>query len=169
MADFRKISIDNKPSLNTDICVVDRSTNSLVFLSCIGYITNIKEASKALNYNNNVYINGYGTYKTMHKGFNTEIKRTADNDFSHLVAYLKDKEFNDSDGDERIICYLFARNNEDKYNMLFDKLYQHLSVPLLKDWMEIIFNKMYENDYITTLNVLHIYDYAPFYAYKINI
>ena len=50
MADFRKISIDNKQSLNTDICVVDRSTNSLVFLSCIGYITNIKEARNLMNF-----------------------------------------------------------------------------------------------------------------------
>ena len=169
MADFFKVNIDNKASINSDICVVDRYNNNLIFTSCIGYVSNIKEAVKAINYNTNIYIQSHGTYKTMAFGYNVESRKTADNDFSHFVAYMKDKEFIDSDGDERIACYLFARNDEEKMDIIYDKLYQHLSVPLLKEWIPILYDGFVSMGFIRELEVFHIYDKAPFHAFCLNI
>jgi len=166
---FRKISIGNNASVNSDIIVVDRYSGILVFVSAVGYVTAIKDMGKNINYNNSVYIPSGGSYKTIAFGYNVETRKTTDSDFSHLVASRKDSVIQDAQHEERLISYVYARNPEELCDMVYDKLYKHMSVPLLREWMPVLTNNMQSLGYIRELNVLHSYDHAPFSAYALNL
>lgn len=166
---FKKISVGNKASVNSDIIVVDRYTGTLVFASAVGYVTAIKDMSKDINYNNNVYVPNVGSYKTIAFGYNVETRKTTDSDFTHLVANRKDTVMKDATQDERLISYVYARTQEELFDMIYDKLYKHMSVPLLREWMPVLAANMQSLGYIRQLNVVHIYDQAPFDAYALNL
>lgn len=166
---FRKISIGNNASVNSDIIVVDRYTGVLVFVSAVGYVTAIKDMGKSINYNNSVYIPNGGSYKTIAFGYNVETRKTTDSDFTHLVASRKDSIIQDAQHEERLVSYVYARNPEELCDMVYDKLYKYMSVPLLREWMPVLTTNMQSLGYIRELNVLHGYDYAPFSAYALNL
>lgn len=166
---FRKISVGNKASVNSDIIVVDRYTGVLVFVSAVGYVTAIKDMSKDINYNNNVYIPNAGSYKTIAFGYNVETRKTTDSDFVHLVASRKDSVIKDATQEERLVSYVYSRNQEELFDMIYDKLYKHMSVPLLREWMPVLAANMQSLGYIRELNVIHGYDDKPFSAYALNL
>lgn len=166
---FKKISIGNQASLNADIIVTDAYTGVLIFVSAVGYVTAIKDMAKNINYNNNVFVQNGGSYKTITSGYQVETRKTSDSDFTHLVASRKDSIIEDATHTERLIAYVYARNEEELHNMVYDKLYKHMSVPLLKEWMPTLVTNMQSLGYIRELRVMHAYDAFPFSAYVLNL
>lgn len=170
VAQFRRFNVGTISYAHYDVAVVDRITQTLVFVSTVGYTTTINQLAKEVNKINNVYLEGPGYVKNVSNGYEVEKRRQNNSDFMHMVAFRKDVVTEESNGDERLVSYIYCKNSEEKISRLYDKLYKYTAVPLLREWIPYLITQM-ERDNNLRQVVTH-YDTtkaAPFQCYCLNI
>jgi superfamily II DNA or RNA helicase len=152
LAKFKRLNIATYPYVHYDTLVTDRYTGILVFASIIGYSTVISDLTKEINKSNSVYIEGSGYCRTVPRGYDVEKK--SNGDFTHAVITRKDSVTEANDGDERLVCYIFSRNEEELFQRVYDKLYKNTPVPLLQEWMPYIIQQMVSDSSIREMSVV---------------
>jgi superfamily II DNA or RNA helicase len=168
LATFGRLNIATHPYVHYDTLVTDRYTGILVFASVIGYSTVITELSKEMNKVNNVYIEGSGYCRTVSRGY--DIEKKSNGDFMHAVVSRKDVVVDQDNGDEKVICYVFSKTEEERIQRVYDKLYKNTPVPLLIEWIPYIIQRMEAERCIREMNVT--YDKTkpvPFNCYLLEI
>ncbi len=170
MAELNRVSINNRPSLNSNISVVDRSTGRIVFLSLIGYQTEIKETVKLLKENVPVYIKGYGTYQNTPKQLEVKVSKPAGSDFTHLIAYRKDEVIkNEQNGNEMLLSYIFAKDIDELKDRVFEKISKNTAIPLIKDWMSYLIDFLRNRNALEEKPVNFVEDTAPFHCFYLHV
>lgn len=170
MALFRKLTIANA-SAHYDTAIVDRYNNCLVFASMVGYETLIKDISKEINKINNVYLDGAYT-RTVSKGYEIDKRKQSNSDFAHLLVYKKDVISSQDTPEEKLLCYVFFKTEEERNQAVYDKLYKNTSIPILQEWIPYLVNIMINSAYLR--NTTMYYDNTdgkgqPFYCYSLHI
>jgi hypothetical protein len=164
---LRKINVGNGPYANANIACHDPSNSQIVFLSLISYDGTIKAISKEINRRNSVYIERIGNFGTTYKGYEVIKTKDQESDYAHAVIYKKDEVTSDRNGQEYLNAYLYtnlpdnfslseavqsnANLPEELLNSVYDKLYAHTPVPLLRDWMNYITRSLVNNASIREL------------------
>lgn len=154
-------------SILCDTCVIDSQNNkTLIFASFVGYNAAIKTYSKMFKKQSFIYAQGSGNLQLLNNLYDINTYHTSENDFSHLIVSTKDSFINNTD---QFISYLFINNNTTKENVLYDKLYKMISIPLLKEWMPYLWNELEDNEFIQPLNIATVKTEIPFEVYKLSV
>jgi superfamily II DNA or RNA helicase len=145
LALFRRLSIGNSAYAHYDTFVLDHN-NTLVYASIIGYDALIKDMSKEVNKVNNIYLESLGYCRTVSRGYEVDKRKQNNSDFSHLVVYRKDKVMGEDTPQERLLAYIFYRNEQEKFQAFYDKIYKNTSVPVLMEWIPYIIESASTNN-----------------------
>lgn len=160
---FERLSISNVTSaVFADILLYDSyNSNMLSFASLVMNDTAVKELTKTLKKNNTqIYFNRIRKYLQV-SGEKYEIikKKHNSSDFNHVVLMRKDKVENIKDKNNDIYDFIiYYRTQEELYNNLYDKLYKYSAVPILKEWMPNIYNRLILGGFIRDLESFNIHN-----------
>lgn len=170
---FKKISICNYNQLHCDTLIYDRQTNEIVFFSAIGYKQVMKiSLAKLKETKPYAYMRETGTLQMVKDEYIIETKKQADGEYVHATAHLRDKyeETNEGNtGGEKLRAFIYYTDHEDKQRKIYDKIYKHLSVPMLPEWREYICNIITNRNFVSELTVITGHDNLPFRACKLLI
>ena len=164
---LRKVNVGNGPYANANMICVDSYNGQIVYLSLISYDGTIKTITKDINKRSSVYIERMGSYTTMPKSYEIIRTKDQDTDYSHAIIYKKDEVAEDSRGREYLNAYIYTRLPDDfrlndiihndaeipeeLVDAIYDKLYAHTPVPLIREWMDHIVRTMIGNGYMSEL------------------
>jgi SNF2 family DNA or RNA helicase len=142
--------------LNCDTAIIDVNLNRLVFFSVIGYsasikgnLSKIKEESRPY-----AYMREMGTINMVRGGYEIEQKKQQDGDYIHAIGFLKDKITEYSNGRQDLSTYVYYKDEEDKNQKIYDKLYKNFTVPMISEWKNYIIDKLTTNRKIYDLRVV---------------
>lgn len=168
---FGRFNVGTSPYAHYDTVAMDRTTGTLVFASVVGYTSIINLTAKEINKVNNVYIEGPGYSRTVSGGFEVEKRRQNNSDFMHMIAYRKDVITEEQNGgDERMVSYIFCKDQEEKISRVFDKLYKNTAIPLLREWIPYLITQMERDSNLREVTVHYNTELPrPFHAYCLNI
>jgi len=125
-------------------------------------------------------------FTTLPKGYKVYASRMDNSEFSHLMAYKKDRVDKDEAGNEHIHAYIFLRPEEKITTTLFDmqhdesypqelvdavfnKLDELSPAPILKEWTKYLMKGMINTGRLQQASVNdRYYDDGNFYCYYIN-
>ncbi|PTY93044.1 DEAD/DEAH box helicase [Heyndrickxia sporothermodurans] len=181
---LRKVNVGNGPYANANIACHDPSTSQIVFLSLISYDGTIKAITKEINRRNSVYVERIGNFGTSYKSYEIVKTKDQESDYAHAVIYKKDEVTTDRSGNESLNAYLYTKL-PDRFNIadaihsnadlpqelldaVYDKLYAHTPVPLIRDWMSYITRALVNNGSIRELRCFKPED-TNFKVYKLNV
>jgi hypothetical protein len=155
MPKFRRMNIGNTGNCYADTVIMDRYSNTLVFASMVGYAGAMPVICKEVNKNNNVYIEDCGYCRTAGNKYDVVKKKQNNSDFMHVIITKKD-EVRTENNEEFLFCYIFYRNAEERADAIYDKIYKHTPVPILKEWMPYIISE-FEREQLMK-NTIVMYD-----------
>lgn len=164
---FDKIQIDNGAYMHYDAVVIDRSAQEFVFGSIVASDVALKNIMKVVKKKVNCYVE-HKCHAVIQGDFIVEKEKQTNGDFAHLVMMKKDVVEKISDN-EMYTFYIISRDNEELESVLYDKLYDNTSIPIMRDWMKYIFQHFSINHNIREMTVYHRYEDGtePFRAHKV--
>lgn len=170
MAVFRRFNVGTTPYAHYDTVAVDRVSGTLVYASVVGYASIINQISKEINKMNNVYAEGPNYCRTISNGFIVEKRKQSNSDFMHMISYRKDVVREENNNDERLLCYIYCRTNDEKIDRVYDKLYKNTSIPIIKEWIPYIITMLERDSNLRQVNVYYDTTKAkPFDCFCLNI
>ena len=185
------LSVGNQPTLKSNIIVVDNSHNmGVIFFSGFGYASNMDSICKELNLRGkDICFSGH-YYSTNPGGrYETIVSRLHNSDYSHLVAYKKDRAYtNERENEEFIEGYVFIQSDEEigalenfgammtgtvvipdqLIDGFYDKLYKLSPLPVIRDWSTFLMRRMYSYSMFYELNVVS-QNQEKLYAYGFHV
>lgn len=169
MDDFRRLTVNSLGSILSDIVVLDRYNNELVFFSAVSYSTliqaSVRELSKAGAY---FHVSEIGAYKAVKQKYDIETKKESDSDYAHIIGFAKDKINYNEDGTENITLYIYCNSEQELIDKLFEKASKYSSVPLLEEWKGYLLNGLRQKRKVKPMHVYCKYDSKPFDCYRID-
>ena len=169
---LNRITVGKNSPVYYDILVTDYYTSEIVFASIIDNAREIKKIKFEINRSNNVYCSETRSYYKIGKSkYDIISKRMPKSDFSHLVINKKDtvEEVDKDSSNELLTSYIYVKQDKTLNEVLYDKLYEKTSVPLIEDWMGYISKELKKENYLTELYLYTTYETAPFKVYKLEI
>lgn len=171
--DLKQLYVGNAMFVYYDICVYDYDDKKCAFLSLIDRDKYINDTQKQLKRSNNIYLRSISKYFSYdYSNMDFIKKKQPKSDFTHMIAFTKDTIDNitlNNEKDERIVSYVYVKDNENLNDKLYDKIYKNTSIPVLPEWMEYIKSNLLNNNYLKKLEIETIYNDYPFKAFKLNI
>ena len=146
-----RIKMGGSSYLMANRAVTDYSLG-FIYASCFGYTTEIKNFAKELNRKQcKIEVNGY-EYQLQKNCYETLVSSVPDSDYSHLIVYRKDREFENEGGTEDIEAFLFIEKEavalpgcrdmermgeypQEFLDGVYDKLEKLSPVMVLREWM----------------------------------
>lgn len=166
MAGLTNVNVGNSSYVSGNIVSYDINKHEIVFLSLLGYSSVIKVITKDINHRNQVSI-GSRYFTSVPKAYEIINSKQADSDFSHAIIYRKDNVYTDDQGNEQILAYIFTElpadykfDNiidiypEELLNNIYDKIYAHVSAPVLREWMPYIVRNLIANNCLVEVTVI---------------
>lgn len=168
---LNKINLDKLPYVYYDTLVIDDNSNQLVFISLIDNAKALKKYKHELNRKNTLLVSEASCYvSTSRNCFNIFSRKMPKSDFSHLVASRKDLcERTNKEGNELLTSYIYVDNDNLFEDKLYDKLYKHTSIPILKEWISYIRTQCSARGYLKELSVYTAKEEKPFRVYRLRI
>ena len=154
MPKFRRMNVGNAGNCYADTIVIDRYSNTLVFASIVGYAASMSFIIKEINKSNNVYIDGIGYTRTAGCKYDIVKKKQSNSDFVHIVVNKKDDIKTENDN-ETLFGYIYYRNNDERLNAIYDKIYANTPVPVLIEWMPYIISELEREQSIKSTRVYY--------------
>lgn len=164
---LERISINESNFMHYDVAIVDRGCFELVFASMVAPDGLTKTIAKDIKKKANCYIQGK-VHTTIRGKYAIEKEKNANSDYSHMIIKKEDV-IDKIDNGDFYTFYIFHRNTEELENIVFDKLYAHTSVPIMREWMPYILECFAESRSIKNLTVYHGYEEQPFNCAKLAI
>lgn len=158
---FERLSISNvSSSVYTDTVIADYNKgNSLIFASLVMNDTALKEFSKVIKTNTQMYFNAERKYlQTSGQKYDIIKKKHTSSDFNHVIITRKDVVENLANGNDLYDFTIFYKNDEEFNSKLFDKLYKYSAVPILQEWMEQLSIKLTSHSFMRNLNLYSIHN-----------
>lgn len=159
------IAVGKQPTLKANMIAFDDKGRGIVFFSGFGYASNMDSICKELNLRGkDICFSGH-YYNTNPGGrYTTIVSRLHNSDYSHLVAYKKDRTYtNERENEEFMEGYVFIQGDKniealEDFNGLmnndaeviprqlvdgfYDKLYKLSPLPVIKEWSEYLMRRM---------------------------
>lgn len=170
MSKLRKVRLDNCNHVFADTVVTDYSTPA--FISYVAYNNLGNAIASVINNGYSCHIEGIGYYRLPKDRYAIEKRRSSNSDFVHVIAYAKDDIEIRKNGEEVLHCYLFYKNDEEKLDRLYDKIYENTAIPILREWMPYLLSRLVSTSALRYLNVYYNSDALsepPFYAASLNV
>lgn len=145
---MRKMSIGNSSSAYANHIVLDSGV--LVYASVVDYDTTIKFMTKNLNDHNQVWISGHGHGRVEKKAYNTIKEKDLDSGLVHMVLSKKDQ----IRPDKTFVGYIYHTTVDQLKTLLYNKLNKNMSVPLIPEWIDYIYQKMIDASLLTSLHMI---------------
>lgn len=165
---MKSLQIENMP-----YCYADKISyqNGVNLVSFIGYSNIINNYEKKMNKGFSMYISGFGSRRYTAKSFDIIKEKIPNSDYTYAVMMKKDIVLYKNTIDEEHNFYIYGVNIQEIKDNLFNKLYENMSLPLLEEWKDAIFNKLLNSGYLAQSQVyIENYDKTKiFYCYGINI
>ena len=150
---FNRLRIDNSNYIHYEVAIVDRGASDLIFTSMVGSDVLLKNIGKMIKKKANCYLESQ-CHCTIQGKFNIEREKQSNSDFSHMVLRKEDIIEKNNDTDEEFyIFYNVYRSPEELKDILYDKLYNNTSVPILESWMDFIINNFEVSGQMSDLRV----------------
>lgn len=164
---YERIQIDNSAYMHSDLLIVDRyGANELVFASIIANDTLLKNIGKTLKKKVNGHIESR-CHVTI-SGCKYSKEKKGNTDFAHMLIYKNDI-IDKSVENETYQLYIIYRTEQELNDLLYDKLYQHTPIPMLKEWMPYLLQRFRFNRCVRDLSVYQNSTTVRYNAIKINI
>ena len=119
----------------------------LLYASCFGYADTTKSLIANINKKTSVFLDGSKIFIPTN-AFEIYSCKVQNADYYHTIISRKDVVENDSDGDEYLFCVVYDTGEIDENKVadkIFDKLNKNSSVPILREWMPYLIEKMRSN------------------------
>lgn len=149
-----RISANGLGSIYSDTVILDRYENEIVYFSAVAYNpliqATVKQISKAGSF---VYVSNSGSYKCTRQGYNVSTKRESNSEYSHVLAYAKDKVEYKEDGSENFKLYLYCKDESELVDKIYQKLVKYSSVPILEEWKSYVCEALTSNNCLRKLTV----------------
>lgn len=173
---FNRITLtEMNGSIYTDTLLVDFNNGSLLmFASMVLSKVDTKLLERAINKSNSIYIESLRRYATTAGQKYTIIKKSMSNsDYNHVIVYRKDKteQLNDDKNELYDFCF-YTKEDIDETEAkrkLYDKLYELTPVPLLEDWMPLLFARLQHLKYLKELRTITIHNPARIKGYRLVV
>jgi superfamily II DNA or RNA helicase len=166
MAELLRMNVANSAYVNANIASYDTRNSEIVFLSLLGYTTTMKVIAKEINRRNNVSI-GNRYFTSQPKAYEVINAKQADSDFAHAIIYKKDNVYTDTENNEHLLAYVFTElpasyninNILDDYpeaiqSAVFDKIYKHTPIPMLREWMPYVVRHLVASNALTEASIV---------------
>ena len=152
---YNKITIGNIPeSFYADVIMHNNDKRELTFVSLIANNRFVNDIENKFKKRENGYIvqrhsvSMSGKYKIIKSKDNK-------NDFTHMVITKEDKvNFDQEKNNDSYEFYIYYRSQQEIYDRFYDKLYEYTSIPILREWIEYIFNGLARRNRIKNMTVL---------------
>lgn len=169
---FERFSIsDVYGSIYTDNVIADYSKgNSLVYASLVMNDSTLKDLQKALRKSMQVYFAAERRYLTTtgHK-YDIIKKKHISSDFNHVILTRKDVVEKLSATNDLYTFTLFYRTEEELLERLFDKLYKYSAVPIIREWIRPLTEKLMAHGFMRGLNHFSIHNTSRINARLVSI
>lgn len=173
-----RVNVNTGPYVNANIASYDVGSGEIIFLSLLGYSAAIKQIGKDINKRNQVLI-GSRYFNSAFKAYEVIQTRSSDSDFAHTIIYKKDTVYKQENGVEHMLAYVFTQLDrgyvlgdedipQELLDGMYDKLYKHTPVPVLREWMPYIMRGLIANNTVTEPYV-HKEDEDQFRVFRINM
>ena len=180
---FNRLSIQGfNSSVYSDTVIADfNGNNTLMFASMVLTDTMAKEANRVFSKTASIYMESIRKYlNNAGEKYNIIKKKIHNSNFNHVIVTRKDKVERLNDKNELYDFVVYARNIGDVinnreenlqevYNSLYDKIYELTSIPILKEWMPILSQKLSEQRFMRPLNCETVHKPTQLRAYRIII
>ena len=176
---FFRLSMQNVTgSIYTDTAIADYTNGGiLVFASMVLSKAATKELERNINKSNSIYIDRERRYVSTHNEKYEIIKKKMPNsDYNHIIISKKDKterlNKHEEYADDMYDACIFLKDKDDieeRNQKLFDKLYELTPIPLMKEWMNILFERLERMGYIKQLKVITIHTDSKLASYRLII
>ncbi len=156
--ELKKVTIANSPNASSNIICYDNIDNHIVYMSLLGYDSVIKLMTKQANKRNVFYVNRTGSYITTHNACEIIKHKSQNSDYTHAIIYRKDRVVETRNKEEFLQAYIYTdlpnefnllttvQNNQpipdQLISKLYDKLYAHTPVPIIREWVPFIANTL---------------------------
>ena len=160
---FERLSINNVyGSIYTDTVIADYNKgNTLIFASLVMNDTTLKDFTKTIKTNTQIYFNAERKYlTTTGQKYDVIKKKHNSSDFNHVVITRKDTVENLIATNDLYDFVIFYKNEEEISSKLFDKLYKYSAVPILEEWMPQLAIKLTAHSFMRNLNLFTIHTEA---------
>lgn len=149
---FYNFSVHDSVMLKAESVVTH--DNYIVYASVIGYPSQINEFNSELKKKTHVTVYGACGYANLYTQSQYQIikNRDSDTDMCHEIIYKKDN----CEGDY-IKTYIFYRNDEEKYDCLYNKICEYTDIPFLPEWSQYIYDTLFRHEQLRKLNRWNIY------------
>ena len=181
----RTVSVNNGASLTVNIGAWDNRNEGFVYMSAFGYTEATKKTVREMNRKNNMYFCGR-YFTTEPKAYEIISGKLGDSEYSHTVAYKKDRVYKDEHGREylkgfiflapevKIEKSLFTMREERLFpevirNAVYDKLYKLSPTPILEEWTDFIIMGLLNMGAIRECDIYTNTDTRSFKAYVLNL
>lgn len=159
VADFR---------VNANTAIVDGASHRLVFLSVIGYDNIVRNIAKEINKRSQIYIERFGNYQTGYKEYTIDRYKDTATDYTHAIIAIKDKADTNDAGVVSLTAYVYASMTPEEFDLdkckkgtaqapntlvdkIYDKLYEHMPTPMIKDWKNFIVDQVIQQNFVSEL------------------
>ena len=176
-------NIGSGPYVRANLAVTDASARDINYISVIGGSVSIKRFAADINRSgDNLSIEFCGHFRTVSNGYNVYISKDGGSQYSHAIFSRKDRVEKTNSGDEQLFATLYLQKNiryttditdtdddlTELYDMLYAKLYNNMSTPILRDWMPYVLRQFVSHGDCRILSVHNCGD-GPFCALAIDI
>lgn len=158
---FERLSISNvTSSVYTDTVIADYNKgNCLIFASLVMNDAALKEFTKVIKTNTQIYFNAERKYlQTTGQKYDLIKKKHPSSDFNHVIMTRKDTVETLDNGNDLYDFTVFFNSEEDFCSKLFDKLYKYSAVPILEEWMEQLAIKLTSHSFMRNMNLYSIHN-----------
>lgn len=180
---FNRLSIQGfNSSVYSDTVIADlNGNNTLMFASMVLTDTMAKDANRVFGKTASIYMEAIRKYlNNAGEKYNIIKKKIHNSNFNHVIVTRKDKVERLNDKNELYDFVVYAKNIgnvidnreenlQEVYNSLYDKLYELTSIPILKEWMPILSQKLSEHRFMRPLHCETVHSPAQLRAYRIII
>ena len=149
------LTIDNKHELRCDT-VAYSSWDAILFFSGFGYSSHMADISHSLSLSHkSMILNSRGWCTSRRNEYEIVTAKMSGSDYTHMIGYKKDYvEKNERTGTEIIHCYIYRMDNQkiDLYSgaaypesflkSFYEKLSALSPLPIIKDWMNYLVEKL---------------------------
>lgn len=167
MGDFKRVTIGNTVGVMSDLFVRDPDYGELLFVSLIGYSTQVRANINNLRCGVVYCYTSDGNVKTIRGNYITDIKQQSDSDYVHGVAYMEDFVEDDAEAGESIDTLIMCKSQDDLHEVFFNRMSSYSSVPVLREWVPYIIQEMLRSRQLRQMVVSSKDDDCPIVAYRL--
>lgn len=181
--DFYRLSIQGFAStVYADTVIADlKGNNNLVFASMVLTDAMAKDTKRVFSKTTSIYMEAMRSYlNNAGEKYDIIKKKIHNSNYNHVIISRKDKTERINEKNELYDFVIYAKNlgveiekrqaNLDLvYDALYDKLYDLTSVPLLREWMPKLSEKLHANNFMRELRCETVHKPANIRAYRIIV